>query len=181
MHKIVVRCTDASISMTDPSSLLALRELAPNIATTKKPDLQWAVKHRFKTCPQQVILNGNTCHALHIACSVNMVVVSAILLSILYKFWYNFDGQFIKWLIVIPDQCLPINLLISHMHCTSSGCLDCFFFTSWSDHHLTSVVAACNKLMIILCLNRASILIHWTAELCSLQQVDDHSVFKQNI
>jgi len=53
LHKIVARRADPSISMTDPSSQLALPELAPNIATTEKPDLQRAVQSRFKRVPDK--------------------------------------------------------------------------------------------------------------------------------
>jgi hypothetical protein len=53
LHKIVARRADASISMTDPSSQIALPELAPNIATTEKPDLQRAVDSRFKRVPDK--------------------------------------------------------------------------------------------------------------------------------
>jgi len=53
LHKIVARRTDASISMTDPSSLLTLPDLAPNIPTIEKPDLQHALQSHFKRLPDK--------------------------------------------------------------------------------------------------------------------------------
>lgn len=50
LHKIVERRADATICMDDSTSHLALPSL-PSLATTERPDLQFALQHRYKRIP----------------------------------------------------------------------------------------------------------------------------------
>ena len=125
----------------------------------------------LQTCPQQGILNWNTCHALRIACIVYMVVVLNVcnklphISTILFPVFINFGIIFVNsslsdWSSFFKtnsksNQYVPVNLLISVVTCTALP----FYVEIVVLHHdliITSEIAARKKMMVIFCVETNS-------------------------